>query len=72
MRKVTIKQLYKDLSKELADLPFTITRRGVPIAVVGGLDDTKGLDQKPVKRVAKSRPIENPHVDHFFRPRPKI
>ena len=71
MRKVSIKQLYKSLSKELDDLPFTIIRRGVPIAVVGGLDNVKGLDQKPIRRVVKSRPVENKHVDHFFRPRPK-
>ena len=38
MRTVTIKQLYKSLSKELGDLPFQITKGGVPIAVVLGLD----------------------------------
>ena len=50
MRKVSIKNLYKDLSKHLYNLPFEITNRGKHMAyVVEGLDNIpKGLD-KPIK-----------------------
>ena len=76
MRKVSIKQLYKRLSKELDDLPFAIIKRGQVVAVVQGLDieqslekkglynTSKGLD-KPVEKAVKSRP------DSYFKPMPK-
>ena len=68
MRQVPIKQLYKALSKELADLPFQIIRRGVIIATVQGLDNQKiGLD-----RPKKSRPLDvSPIIDQYFKPMPK-
>ena len=56
MRRVTIKALYRDLSKEMADLPFEITKGGKHLGyVIESLDkpgmetDTpnKSLDQKP-------------------------
>jgi len=78
MRTITIKQLYKSLSRELGNLPFHITKGGVPIAVVLGLDQkvNVSLDQEP-KSKKKSRPKkeiispapmeENPY-DPYFRP----
>ena len=66
MRQVPIKQLYKALGKELADLPFQIIRRGVPIAVVKGLDiKPTGLDNnqenyaKPPKAKPKGLDIDS-------------
>jgi len=45
MRKVSIKQLYRSLSKELGDLPFVVTRGGIIVALVELPE--KGLDIKP-------------------------
>jgi len=45
MRKVSIKQLYRSLSKELGDLPFVVTRGGIIVALVEL--PGKGLDIKP-------------------------
>ena len=80
MRTITIKQLYKSLSKELGDLPFQITKGGVPIAVVLGLDQkvNVSLDQEP-KSKKKSRPEKKINAtagftqseDEFFKPMPK-
>ena len=46
MRQVSIKDLYKNLSREVLDLPFEVTRKGVRVGfVVSGLDCTyPGLD----------------------------
>ena len=84
MRKISIKALYKNLSKELDLLPFQITKKGVPVAVVLGvahkasLDQKIGLDPKQVKPKAKSRPksamnfvspgIPLGVIDPFFKP----
>ena len=56
MRKVSIKALYKNLSKELTNLPFKIEKNGVVFAVVlgQGLDSTEGFSQGPKE---KSRPL---------------
>lgn len=79
MRKVSIKALYKNLSKELDLLPFQITRKGVPFATV------LGLDQNPETK-KESRPtifVQDKYTDGsyarsisevpdpFFRPMPK-
>jgi len=51
MRKIPIKNLYKTLSKELAELPFAITKKGRIVAYVvpgSGPDRTpNSLDHKP-------------------------
>jgi len=43
MRQVSIKQLYGNLSKELQDLPFEVTRNGV---IIGTMLGPGGLDNK--------------------------
>ena len=48
MREISIKALYKSLSKEIQDLPFAVTKKGEKVAIVSGLDKEaeSGLDQK--------------------------
>ena len=60
MRQVPIKQLYKALSKELDDLPFTITKKGVAIAIVLG----RGLDEEQEKGLDKTRKSRPSKVDN--------
>ena len=68
MRKVSIKHLYHHISQELKDLPFVVTKRGVPVAIVQGLDQSldlgQGLDQEQGE---KSRPKAKcaPTVTHL-------
>lgn len=48
MRRVTIRELYRGLSKEMRDLPFEVVRNGEVVGVmVEGLDAAvKGLDNQ--------------------------
>lgn len=51
MRQVTIKALYRNLSKEMADLPFEVTKNGEHLACVVEqciyVDDVQSLDKVP-------------------------
>jgi len=47
MRKVRIKELYRNLSKELKELPFLVTRGGVVVACVS-------LDEKVPETAGKA------------------
>ena len=60
MRKVSIKSLYKNLSKEMSDLPFEVTNRGKRIAfVVSGLDCTyPGLDNAVNQEIGLDKKVD--------------
>ena len=59
-RHITIKQLYKTLSKELTDLPFSITKNGEVIAIVsrpkGNM--SRPIDDKASRPDVLSRPLD--------------
>lgn len=56
MRKISVKQLYHHLSKELKDLPFAITKNGAVVAVVGSPDGLDNQERSRPKIVELSRP----------------
>ena len=66
MRTITIKQLYKSLSKELGDLPFQITKNGEVVAIVSR---PKGNMSRPIDVLSrpldtqKSRPADKVRQD---------
>jgi len=61
MRRVTITNLYRNLSAELSDLPFEITKDGKDVAVVlvpssKSLESVKSLEsENSFKRTLKDR-----------------
>ena len=80
-RHITIKQLYKTLSKELIDLPFSITKNGEVVAIVsrpkGNM--SRPIDDKASKPDVLSRPLDaqksrpivkdlQHDIDEFFKP----
>jgi len=78
MRRVTIKALYRNLSKEMADLPFEVTRLGECVGfMVASLDQSgESLDNLHPK-VEKTIPKSGESLDagecvlNFFKPMPK-
>ena len=80
MRTITTKQLYKTLSRELLDLPFSITKSGHVVAVVSRpIDDNTSRPellsrQSEGKKSRPSRPVVRAlqdDIDRYFKPHQK-
>ena len=61
MRQISIKNLYKNLSKEFEDLPFEVTKHGKTVAYVSkSLDNVlNGLDKKGEKTATEVKSLDN-------------
>lgn len=87
MRQVTLKNIRANLTKELKDLPFEITKNGQVVAIVSGKrlkNPVKNLDNKEIKDIEENiTTYDNEEKAHLggrveyygaipFRPYPKL